>query len=138
MTAIEEELDAFLAREIEKPFAWGVTDCAATADRWATITLGWSPLRRYGRMHLGEADARKWLAQPGGIAVAMNRVMRSCGIPKTTQPDIGDVGLVVHGSQASEIKLGIAIKTKKLWCGRHESGLFGTPHDACWKAWKVT
>lgn len=138
MTAIEEELAAFIAREIEKPFEWGTTDCAATADRWATIMLGWSPLRRYGKQHIGEAEARAWLSQPGGIAVAVNRVMRSSGLAKVKEAAVGDIGLVAHGMVNGLPRLCVAIKTPTVWFSRETDGLIGAPAGSVWKAWNVT
>jgi hypothetical protein len=125
-------LDEFLRAEAAKPFLWGHTDCALTADRWVTLITGMSPLAVSGRIHRCESDARKWLEEPGGIAVAVNRVMRRAGFVKTKQPIIGDVGLVVHKG-----KLAVAIHAGSFWFTRDEAGLSGVPLAACWKAWRV-
>lgn len=132
MTDWKAEVSAFIASESAKPFAWGKTDCGATADRWMRGVIGASPLMTYGRVHGDEAEARAWLEQPGGIAVAVNRVMRCCGLPKTNDPQPGDVGLIVHRQ-----KLCIAIHAGSFWFSRDADGLIGAPLSAVWKAWKV-
>ncbi|MRX33227.1 hypothetical protein H5P29_13650 [Aminobacter sp. MDW-2] len=128
MDAVRE----FIASEIAKPFEWGKTDCASTADRWVTGVLGASPLRIFGRVHHDEDEAREWLSQPGGIAVAVNRVMRNAGMSKTAAPVIGDIGLIIHRE-----KLCVAIHAGELWFSRDADGLIGAPLCSVWKAWKV-
>lgn len=126
------EVSAFIASESEKPFAWGQTDCATTADRWVCGVLGVSPLRIFGRVHRDEVEARSWLEQPGGIAVAVNRVCRSAGLRKTAAPVAGDVGLIIHGD-----KLCVAIHAGEFWFSRDADGLIGAPLATLFKAWKV-
>lgn len=126
------EVSAFIASESEKPFVWGLTDCASTADRWMAGVRGASPLRIFGRVHRDEAEAREWLSQPGGIAVAVNRVMRNAGMSKTAEPVIGDIGLIIHRE-----KLCVAINAGGFWFSRDADGLIGAPLASVWKAWKV-
>lgn len=126
------EVSAFIASESKKPFAWGQTDCATTADRWVCGVLGTSPLRIFGRVHRDEAQAREWLAQPGGIAVAVNRVCRSAGLRKVSPPTAGDVGLIIHRE-----KLCVAIHAGGFWFSRDVDGLIGAPLNTVFKAWKV-
>ncbi len=128
MLTIEE----FIAAEAEKPFAWGETDCAATADRWVQLVRGFSPMALYGRMHAGEAEAQAWLAEPGGIAIAFNRVMRESRFQRTKTPKAGDLGLVPFDG-----RMCIAIHAGSFWFSRHADGLIGAPLDNVWKAWAV-
>jgi hypothetical protein len=123
----------FIHLEARKPFRWGETDCIATADRWICAQLGFSPRLNYGRAYETEEDAREWLAEPGSIAVAVNRVMREAGIPKTKHPLAGDVGLIFHAGD----QLCGAINTGTYWFSRDEHGFIGEPLTACWKAWKI-
>ena len=122
----------FIAAEMEKPFAFSSTDCCATADRWMTGVLGFSPLRKYGRVYTDEAGAREWLGEPGSIAVAVNRVMRASGLHKTPDPRPGDIGLFVQNR-----KLAVGIHTGSLWFSRDADGFIGAPLPAGWKAWKI-
>lgn len=129
---ITGRLEAFIATEMEKPFRWGETDCASTADRWARLLIGYSPLHCFGRIYSGEGAAREWLSEPGGIAVAMNRVMRRSGFKRTAAPRAGDVGLVIHDGRAS-----VAINTGKIWFSRDVNGFVGMPLTSHWKAWDI-
>lgn len=126
------DIAAFIRAEAARPFCWGTTDCARTADRWVLAATGRSPMAVFGRVHGGQRDAEDWLAEPGGIAVATNRIMRSAGFARTRSPVAGDVGLVVHKG-----KLCMAIHAGRCWFSRDETGLIGAPLSACWKAWRV-
>lgn len=122
----------FIAAEAAKPFAWGKTDCASTADRWVAMVKGFSPMARYGRHHQSRDEAQAWLAEPGSIAVAFNRVMRAAGFRRTTEPKAGDLGLVIFDG-----RMCIAIHTGSIWFSRHEDGLVGAPLKNVWKAWAI-
>ena len=122
----------FVAAEVAKPFAWGDTDCASTADRWVQHVRGISPMAVYGRKHTNRDEALAWLAEPGGVSVAFNRIMRAAGFEKTTDPQPGDLGLVLFGPRAC-----VAIHTGTIWFSRHEDGLVGAPLENVWKAWKI-
>ncbi len=123
-------LDAYFCQEAGKRFVFGDTDCASTVDRWVRARLGFSPFDRYGRRHHDEAEARAWLAEPGSIAVATNRIMRASGIRKTADPKPGDIGLILH-----EKRLCMAIFTGDLWIARAETGFVAV--RSAWKAWAI-
>lgn len=122
----------FIHAEAATPFRWGETDCAAMADRWMQLAAGFSPLAVYGRAYSGPQEAQEWLGEPGGLAVAVNRVMRASGFARAKEPRPGDVGLVFHKQ-----KLCVAIHAGRMWISRDESGLVGAPLVACWKAWRI-
>lgn len=126
-------LARFLLQETAKPFRWGETDCAATADRWVLTARGVSPLRLYGRVHLDAGDAHAWLSERGGLAAAVPRVMRAAGLQRTAKLQAGDVGLVRLAD-----RLCVAIWTGAVWFSRDESGLLGIPEACTRKAWSVT
>lgn len=123
-------IDEFLRREVSLPGYPGA--CCRMADKWVVEALGFSPLREFGRDFETDADVRRWLAEPGGIAVAFNRVMRANGFRKTKEPQVGDVGLGFRGEQLCAV-----IKGPLGWVGRDDDGLFTIPACALWKAWKV-
>lgn len=127
------ELTTFIRAEAAKPFRWGETDCATTADRWVRLALGFSPMSVYGRAHNGSVEAAEWLREPGGLAIAFNRVMRASGLPKTKEPRPGDLGLVFAG----KARLAIAIHAGACWFSHDEQGLIAAPLDSVWKAWRV-
>lgn len=128
MPDIAEQLEAFLRREAERAPYPGA--CCRLVDRWITARTGQSALLRFGRDFETDEDVRRWLSEPGGIAVAVNRVMRACGYPKTKEPKVGDVGLVFHGGL-----MAMAILTGGGWAGCGDSGLFCVPQH--WKAWSI-
>lgn len=125
-------LDRFLLEEAAKPFRWGDTDCAATADRWVLAARGTSPLAIYGRTHRNYADADAWLAEPGGLAAAVPRVLRAAGLKRATDLRAGDVGLVRTADC-----LCVAIWTGAVWFSRDQTGLLGIPAACTRQAWSV-
>lgn len=124
-------LAEFIRDEIIKPFEWGKTDCASTADRWVCLSAGVSPLSKYGRVHKNEIDANGWLNEAGGFAVAVNRVMRASGFKKTKEPANGDIGLISYNGMVM-----MAIKTDHGWFSRSENGIMMVQTDKI-KAWKI-
>lgn len=128
MIAISE----FIAAEAAKPFAWGISDCASTADRWVQLVRGFSPMAKYGRHHQSRDEANEWLAESGSIAVAVNRVMRKAGFKRTKEPKVGDLGLVIFDG-----RMCIAIHAGTVWFSRHEDGLIAAPLGNVWKAWAI-
>lgn len=125
-------LHEFLLNETQKPFCWGDTDCASTADRWVQHAVGVSPLERYGRVYFDRQSALSWLAEPGGFAVAVNRVMRRSGFRKTDNPQSGDIGLIIHDGL-----LMMAVLTPNGWFSRNEDGVVMRERQAMWKAWAI-
>jgi hypothetical protein len=120
----------FVRREASLPPYPGA--CCRMVDRWICEKTGFSALSRFGRDFRTEEDVKAWLAEPGGIAVAVNRVMRAAGIPKTKDPKPGDVGLVFHKG-----RLCMAVFDGAMWFSRDENGMIGVPSSALWKAWSL-
>lgn len=102
------------------------------ADRWFTLQMGFSALGRYGRDFGTDAEVDAWLAEPGGIAVAVNRVMRAAGTPRTPTPRLGDVGLALHAE-----RLCMSVFDGRRWYSRDDRGMISMPARACWKAWRI-
>lgn len=128
-------LDDFIRHEATLPPYPGA--CCRMVDKWIREVTGFSALSFFGRDFESDEDVERWLAEPGGIAVAVNRVMRKCGFPKTKEPIPGDVGLVVHGAITDVVPLRMAICTKRGWISRSEGGLSLTPLRNAWKAWRI-
>lgn len=108
--------------------------CCRMIDKWIRMNWGFSALTRFGRDFETDEDVARWLAEPGGIAVAVNRVMRVGGFAKTKEPMAGDVGLVVDEKR----HLCMAIHVDTQWISRDEVGMIGTPLSRVWKAWEVS
>lgn len=128
-------LDEFVRREASLPPYAGA--CCRMIDKWIVERTGFSVLRRFGRDFESDADVKVWLAEPGGIAVAVNRVMRAAGIAKTKTPIVGDVGLVFHMSVGGERRLCMGLHTGRSWMTRDETSLIGVGLDQVWKAWRI-
>ncbi len=123
-------VEEFIRAEAELPPYPGA--CCRMVDNWIKHATGFSALSRIGRDFGTDEDVRNWLAEPGGLAVAVNRVMRAGGFDKTRIPSAGDIGLIVHGG-----RLCMAIHAGAAWVSRDENGMIGAPVGAVWKAWKV-
>lgn len=133
---IETALADFLCREAALPPYPGA--CCKMADNWVLLVKGFSPLASYGRDFETDDDVRVWLGEPGGIAVAVNRVMRGAGFARTNAPQLGDVGLVIHGDHGNEkIPISVAIRAPHGWHTRNSAGLMLLPPDSLWKAWSI-
>lgn len=124
----------FVGREAELPPYAGA--CCRMVDKWIVERCGFSALSRFGRDFDTDEDVRAWLSERGGIAVAVNRVMRAGGIRKTKTPQEGDVGLVFH-ARAGEPILCMAILVGNIWIVRDDVGLIGVAPDRLWKAWSL-
>lgn len=124
-------LKEFISREASLPGYPGA--CCRMADKWFEERTGFSALRHFGRDFHTEEEVRAWLAEPGSIAVAVNRVMRATGYRKTKTPEAGDVGLAIDGKG----RLCMSIHAGDMWLTRDESGLIGLPVGAIWKAWHI-
>lgn len=122
----------YIAAEALKPFRWGETDCASTADRWINLNTGRSPLAQAGLIYRDEFGATALLIELGSFPVVVNRAMRLASFEKTDAPQTGDVGLIMH-----KRKLCLAIHAQTFWFSRDEAGLIGAPLDAIWKAWRI-
>jgi hypothetical protein len=106
----------YLENEKKKPFVWGETDCCFRANRWVQIKTGISPLNLSDRVYTNERQAIRWLINMGGMAIAVNRVMRQAGFKRTNKPQAGDVGLI----KANSWRLCMAIFDGENWSSRDE------------------
>lgn len=119
----------FILNEMERQYPG---QCCRMVDNWIRERAGFSALRRYGRNFRTEDEVQEWISEFGGIAVAVNRVMRACGFRRTTEPQEGDIGLVFYGGL-----LYMAIHAGSVWVARNESGMVGAPLACGWKAWRI-
>ncbi len=129
---MSDMLKNFLSDEANRPFSWGFSDCVSTVDRWILACTGLSPLAWVDREYSDADGAASILADRGGLAVLVNRAMRSQGFIKTGKPVTGDVGLIFHNE-----KLCMAIHAGNCWFSHDEHGLIGAPLSAVWKAWRI-
>lgn len=124
----------FIGDEMRKPFAWGETDCASTADRWVQQLRAYSPLDRYGRRPVNEASGRAWLAEPGGLLRGVRSVMELAGFPLIQgDPAAGDVGVIILGRRAC-----VAIFDGSVWWSRDSDGFIAAADEHRYSAWRVS
>lgn len=107
-------------------------ECVRMVDDWIAHRTGRSPLARYGRDFTTDEDVEQWLAEPGSLAVAVNRGMRALGFKRTKEPREGDVGLVVINA----ILYG-AINIGQGWFTRGPNGFVFAPATKLWRAWRI-
>lgn len=129
-------IEEFIRREVSLPAYPGA--CCRIVDKWINERAGFSALQKFGRDFESDDDVARWLSEPGGIAVAVNRVMRAGGFKRTKAPEVGDVGLVIHGIVVGDaIPMRMAILARQGWFSRDENGLALTPARQFWKAWRI-
>lgn len=124
------DVSEFLETERKRPFEWGTTDCATTADRWVKTRRGFSPLERYGRTITDEETGRAWLSE-GGLA-DMPKIMRRSRIRMTFFPLPGDIGLIAVNNVAC-----VAIFDGALWHSRDADGFIAADPSHCARAWRI-
>lgn len=127
------DVSTYLETERCRPFVWGETDCATTADRWFKSVHGYSPMTRYGRTVMNEELGRAWMASPGGIVRGVQSVMNAADAKRVAGvPVPGDIGIVVVDNRRC-----IAIYDGSVWCSRDEDGFIVA--DDCHRhlAWEV-
>lgn len=123
----------FIGIEMQKPFAWGVTDCASTADRWFEHRHGYSAMTSYGRKTVDEETGREWLAEPGGIIRGMREVLSHAGFARVNgAPLPGDVGIIIVGQRAC-----IAVFDVSHWWSRDTDGFITADDSFRYIAWST-
>lgn len=108
--------------------------CCRMAARWIERRIGFPPLVMFGRDFQTDADVAAWLAERGGFAIAVSSVMRACGIPRTRNPEPGDVGIALDFTGRPVM----AIRGQSLWFSRENTGaLIGVPVARFRRAWAL-
>lgn len=105
-----ERLDAVVAAARERPFAWGVLDCALFAADGIAAVTGVDPAAEWRGTYADQAGARRLLHERGGLSALAGRIARRHGWPRVpaTRLGRGDVALVrlEDGSAALAVCLG--------------------------------
>lgn len=129
----EKQLAAFMRRALNEPFRWGVNDCCATVDEWCKLRTGRSPINAVYESYDNETAANEIIERRGGVARMVSGAMRSAKIPKTRDPQNGDVGVVkMLGRVCAAIKLG------NIWTARDKTGMLATASpDRIVAAWRI-
>ncbi|GJE38550.1 DUF6950 family protein [Methylobacterium persicinum] len=110
---------AYLRQAAREPFAWGVSDCALFMADWVRVARGVDPaasLRGRYRCHLGAA---RHIRRRGGMEAMGRDLAAQAGLPETTAPGPGDIGLV-RDPLAGPV---FAIRTRIGWAAKGPGGL---------------
>lgn len=112
--------ESFLLALAAHPYRQGENDCARACAAWIKERTGVDVFAAYGRSY-NAADAAKWLAEPGGLPIAMRKVLRTCGFAQTKKPRIGDIGVLANEAMAFA-----AIRGGTSWLWLSPSGGLGS------------
>lgn len=126
------DVTEYISVEMRKPFEPGQTDCANTADRWFMIRRGFSAMEHFGRQVHNADDMEQWLSEPRGILKGVKAVAAANGVPVTTEPQPGDIGIVIVGNRAC-----IALYNGDGWWSRDADGYIVTDDSYRYIAWSV-
>lgn len=132
MPETKQSLAAYMQRAIAPPFAYGLTDCCTTADRWIQQERGVSPLAAGEYDFSNESQARVAMDANGGLARATIKAMRKAGLRRTKSPSTGDVGVVEMLGRVC-----VAIFDGKVWIARDERGAIADARARVVAAWRV-
>lgn len=123
---------AYVEAEALKPFVWGETDCATTADRRFEMLHGFSLMQRFGRQVTDEHQAQAWLAEPGGIVTGIRQIMANSRVKRTMTPKADDIGIIIVGRRAC-----VALFTGTQWWSRDADGIIVADDTYRYAAWKA-
>lgn len=123
----------YIALEMERPYAKGVTDCAGTVDRWILKLAGFSPVVALGKRLSNAEDAAELMSLHRSFIVLVSRVATAGGFKKTKTPVVGDVGLIINEKGI----LCPAIHAGDCWFSRHETGALAVTLDRFLRAWSI-
>lgn len=89
-----DRLKAFLDRQLDRRWSWGVVDCTMMVADWVRLEGLRDPAASFrGRYH--DADTcHALIAAEGGFMPLIGFAMDECGFDRTQAPATGDVGLV--------------------------------------------
>lgn len=118
---MEDRLSRYLQAEAGRPFQRGRADCITFGADWLQLRLGFDPMAAW-RGYATDAEATELMAGWGGIVRVVGRGMRQAGLPRTRDPQPGDVGVIAIDG----IGIG-AIKTPRGWVTRLDDGLASLP-----------
>lgn len=94
MTDIDKELKAFFLEMTRVPFAYGVNDCALAPATWLERIKGVNPASHLIGTYHDLDTCIEVLQRERGLLRIMWFMGKRLGLPRTTEPKVGDVALV--------------------------------------------
>ncbi|MCJ2132447.1 DUF6950 family protein [Methylobacterium sp. E-045] len=112
-------------------FVWGFLDCSLWVCDWIAVERGHDPAARLRGTYHDEASCLRLLAREGGLVALASRLADESGLPETSSPMAGDVGVI-------ETRLGpfLMISTGPRWACKTVRGVLFAPAGIV-KAWSV-
>lgn len=87
----------FLRAAARQPFRWGEFDCCLFFADWIELRCGIDPAFDLRGMYSTEREMRRLVKARGGIMRLVGESVARAGYLPTTQPMLGDIGLVRIG-----------------------------------------
>lgn len=119
-------LERYLRATASRPFGFGTSDCVLFIADWIVARRGVDLMAgyrgRYDSLLAAEALVRAEGGH-GGLPRAVGRALRRAELPRTRNPQPGDVGMVVLGGGLATC----AIATRRGWALRMDDGLASLP-----------
>ena len=126
------DLAAYLARQAERPFVWGASDCGCLIADWVRLRRGVDPLARLRGAYSGALGNARLMAAEGGMLALVTRLLAEAGLPEAHAPQAGDVGLI--DVPASGLTGAICLGDR--WAMKTPNGV-GFVYAAPLRAWSV-
>jgi hypothetical protein len=117
-TVLNSDLPQFLADGAAQPFVWGQCDCCLWPASWILLQTGVDPAAALRGSYSTRAGAYRLIMRAGGLQPLARSLAATAGLPETTDPLPGDVGLVFTGE-----RLALAIKTRVGWACKSQKGI---------------
>lgn len=124
-------LSAFLLRGAVSPFVWGASDCCLWASDWVALCRGRDPAASLRGRYRTQRGAAMALARRGGMDAVVASLAAAAGLPPTTEPMVGDIGLI--DTMRGRV---LAVRVSMGWAWKGDHGVAIVPAAAV-AAWRV-
>ena len=112
------QLTDFIESYLDRPFAWGVSDCSLFVADWWAFVHGVDPARHLRGAYSTAYQARSIVARAGGLAALVGGIAKAAGATETTSEADGAFGVVISGFLPRA-----AIRAPGAWAMRTEDGI---------------
>lgn len=90
-----ERLSGYLSQAGHRPFAWGSWDCCVFVAEWVGREHGVDALGDLRGAYGSQEEAEAIIAARGGLEALLDSVTAGLGLRRTSDPQPGDLGLVM-------------------------------------------
>lgn len=124
-------LAEFLRDGATRRFEWGVCDCCIWACSWVLAQRGVDPSAPWRGRYRTARGALRHIRKGGDFVDVVSRAMAAAGLAETSDPQPGDVGVVLTDMGGT-----LAVRTSTGWACKSERGVVVAPYELV-KAWTV-